>query len=458
MSNNTFELTAPWRIDDDAEMILTVHDESLLASRVHFLRFDVYPVHAPSNPGRHQGYWDIPMKSIKRATTKLAMKGDTIHVRTDLGLAEVRPKWRGDLPLAGTCILTVSILKRRIGPARPVATRSYKHLFMNGDGDLPLVRITLYVTRRCHANCDMCWRDFFVDKDEFDTPPTVIDAVVEAAPHLTSVLLHGDGEPLLNLCLPDILTRLKARMPVGGSVGMITNGMLLDQGTSRKLIDLGLDWFHVSMDGANESSLERIRRGCRFDTIVKNVEQAVEYARNNRSRSPDFAIQFTTREDNVHELPEMVRVAANMGVRHVVFGHLIDYRVGEFLVVDRSRLSAMYREAARVAEKLGVRLAGQPVRKHDPARCHFVEELFVHVSGEAAPCTFRTPGRPERPSISLGNVKDNPLHDIWNSREARELRKRLVSSDFRNACRHCPIIIWGGYVPFDSSSNPDGQE
>ena len=229
MPDDTLEVVAPWRLDEHAEIILTVREKSLLGSRRHLVRFDIYPIHAPSHPERHHGFWDIPMESLQRERTVLTLKNERIYLRQGPAYPQViGPVWRGALPLAGTCFLTVSVLDVGSDPARTLFTASSAHLLPDTDS-LPLLRATLFVTRRCNLKCDLCWREFFQTRDYVDTPSNVIDAVVEASPQLTSVLLHGDGEPLLNPDLPHILTAFKRAMPSAGKVGILTNGMLLDQ-------------------------------------------------------------------------------------------------------------------------------------------------------------------------------------------------------------------------------------
>ncbi|MDI6655147.1 MAG: radical SAM protein, partial [Candidatus Hydrothermarchaeota archaeon] len=55
------------------------------------------------------------------------------------------------------------------------------------------------------------------------------------------------------------------------SVGIVTNGMTLTEETSRRLIELGLDFITVSMAGAAKETHERIRIGSDFDKICENV-------------------------------------------------------------------------------------------------------------------------------------------------------------------------------------------
>ena len=450
MTDRMFDLSAPWKIDDDAEMILTVNDKRVPGSRRYFIRFDLYPLHSPSHPDRHHGFWDVPMKRIRKSPVRISFNGDKIRIEDEAKAEDFPAVWRSGLPITGACTLTVSILDRWRIPVRTAATQSYRLLFL-GAADIPLAAVLLHVTTRCNASCHMCRRESFADTEQMDADPKVIDAVIDQAPQLKAVILQGDGEPLLNPHLPEIATRLKTRMPATGKVGLYSNGMLFDEQTSRKFIDLGVDWFTISMDGARKSTQERIRRGCRFDTVVTHVARAVKYAGKFGAERPQLNLQFTIREDNVDEIPEFVRLAANLGVDNVIFGHLQDYSAGEFLVIGEDRLGPLYREATEAAEKLGVTVSGMPVRELNPPRCPHLDDLFVYATGETSPCRARRPGSPEAPAIVLGNVKEKSLPEIWSGHEARQLRKRLISDVFSQACRSCQLTLWGAHLPLGSS-------
>jgi MoaA/NifB/PqqE/SkfB family radical SAM enzyme len=447
MSDNAFEMLAPWKIDEDAEMILNINDEGLLGSRQHLIRFDLYPMHAPSHPARHYGYWDIPMNQIRWATTKLVMKGDTIHIKDDLRSSKVRPAWRGSIPLAGQCLLTVSILKRRWRGLTTIGTKSYQHLLLGKDDDVPVERVTVYVTRRCNLDCDMCWRGLFKTSLNQDTPSEVIDAVVEASSELASVLLHGDGEPLLNPMVFDTVTRLKKKMRSAGRVGVFTNGMLLDGEAIRRLVGGGINWIQVSLDGATESTNEQIRRGSSFQRIVNNIDKAVAYGKKTRTADLDFTIQFTARQANAHELPDLVKLGSDLGVDNICVAHLIDFGTGKYCPVSPEVLTPSYREASRVARELGVRLLANPATPLDSPHCNHLHELFVYTSGDVSPCCFRRPGNPEKPVYLLGNIKEKPLWEIQRSLALKTLRKSVIETHFPKACSGCECRTLGCYLP-----------
>lgn len=447
MENDAFRLSGPWMVDNDAEFVLEVRDTGLLGSRRHSICFDLYPVQGASHPERHYGYWDLPMKRIRSARTGLRIRDGKLHVNDVLSPFELQPTWRGKIPLSGVFVLVSSLFERRLMGARKVRSVTSNHLFLDADADLPLARATIYVTDRCNMTCHMCWRNLFQSRRDADTSPRVIDAVVEASPLLTTVLVHGDGEPLLNPTVPDIVARLKRVMPSTGRVGTLTNGMLLNEHTARELIDAGINWIQISLDGATKTTAEKIRRGSEFYTILQNVAFAVKYGRKTRHGNLDFTFQFTVRESNIDEMPAMVRLAAELGVHNVSFGHLIDYRTGEFQVPAREVLAPLREECARLARKYGIGLAGQRATPSNGRNCHFIEEAFVHTSGDVAPCSFRQPGRPEKPMHILGNVKDKPLFEIWHGDEWRELRRRLLAHDFPRACTSCEFPAWGCLLP-----------
>ena len=232
-----------------------------------------------------------------------------------------------------------------------------------------------------------------------------------------------------------------------GKIGLHTNGMLLDQNLAPDLIDRGVNWLSISMDGATKSTFESIRRGSRFETIVENVRNTVNYGKKNRPGEVQFTILFTMRESNIRELPDLVRLAGDLGIDNVVVGGLILYDTGEFRVVPADVLEPVYREARHVGSELGVSLSLQSSRPFRQPHCHFLQEMFVHVSGAVTTCCFRKAGKPEEPKHILGNVTHTPLLEIWNSARCIELRRKVMAGDFPEGCATCGFRVWGCPTP-----------
>jgi len=60
--------------------------------------------------------------------------------------------------------------------------------------------------------------------------------------------------------------------------------------------------------------------------------------------------------------------------------------------------------------------------------------MYVHTSGDVYPCCIAETTRKE---MSLGNVKQNSIEEIWNNEKYRELRKNMVEGTPVSQCNQC---------------------
>jgi radical SAM protein with 4Fe4S-binding SPASM domain len=446
MKEKAFNVSVPGRISGKTDIVVTIHDRSLLGSPNHILRLDLYPTLAQSHPERHIGYWDVPMAGVDRTRMVLRLTGSEVVRKKLLFTERFPPTWRGSLPMAGPAVLTVSVLDLSKQPALTIHAESSQHVLLQ-DGDLfPLAGATVQVTKQCNLRCRSCKREYFTARSGGHTPREVLEAVIDASESLAAVFIHADGEPLLNPFVPEMLTKLKERMPRYGRVGVLTNGMRLDQDTARDLVDRGLGWLSVSIDGATKETMETIRRGSRFETIVKNVAFAVEYADRNSLEGVDFTIQFTTHPENVHEIPAMVRLAGQLGVRNLTIGHLLDYETGAYQPQPKEVFAPLIEQGKRIGLQEGVTLKVHRIEPLTARQCPYLDEAVISVSGDVSLCHYRKPGQPAEPSFSIGNLKEKSLQEIWDSASVRELRRRLLSADFPAHCEPCCFSRWGSAV------------
>src|SRR3712207_707633 len=76
-------------------------------------------------------------------------------------------------------------------------------------------------------------------------------AIVDELPGREKVTLQGLGEPLL---APDLFQMIEYASARGVRMGFNTNATLLNATRSERLIRAGLDWLHVSLDGATAAT------------------------------------------------------------------------------------------------------------------------------------------------------------------------------------------------------------
>src|SRR4051812_5919929 len=172
------------------------------------------------------------------------------------------------------------------------------------------------VTGACNLPCHMCLVRYRppLNKINGSMPLARFQELVDDLPELGEVTLQGLGEPLL---APDLLEMIRYAVGRGISVGFNTNGTLLTRRWSEDLVDAGVDWLHVSVDGATAETFEGIRDGANFERVIANLRTLVAVRRARGRESPRLQLNFVSMRRNVHQLPDIVRLAADVGVDRV---------------------------------------------------------------------------------------------------------------------------------------------
>ncbi len=108
---------------------------------------------------------------------------------------------------------------------------------------------------------------------------------------------------------------------------MITNGTLLTKSLSKRLIDAGLDMLWVSLDGATPESYGDVRLGALLPEVLANIRafrNSCWTAPSPLSTSayqikPEIGIVFVAMKRNIHELPQLLTLATELGAARVVW-------------------------------------------------------------------------------------------------------------------------------------------
>jgi radical SAM protein with 4Fe4S-binding SPASM domain len=317
----------------------------------------------------------------------------------------------------------------------------------------------LYIesTTRCNEKCDQCPRTHLGREADRDISLEEVRHIVEQLPALERVVLHGLGEPLLNSELPAIVAYLRSR---GAHVLFNSNALLLDESRGRALIAAGLNELRVSVDGARPDTYARIRGVNRkaLPLIVRNLRAFEALKRAAGSLTPRTSLWFTAMRANIEELPELVEMAAETGVREVYVQRFIYF--GQGLATENQTIfrqaRARERELIALADErcraLGITFAATGATtpltylarggEHSDARpwagCHRPYALtYITAHGNVYSCCF-SPFHPgPRAERQLGNVFEQPFEAIWNGERYRAFRAAFESDSPWPQCASC---------------------
>ncbi|MBI5382410.1 MAG: radical SAM protein [Opitutae bacterium] len=305
----------------------------------------------------------------------------------------------------------------------------------------------LSVAGKCNLRCEMCG---LTHGDP--THPNWTFAEVERFsayyPYLDTVNPTGAGEPMLVKELPAMLELFKRH---GNAVGFYTNGTLLTSEKIDLLIRLGIDNINISFDGATRETFERIRHPAKFDRVLANIRNLIKRRRELGAKQPAVRLAMVLMNDNKHELPALIQLAAELGVEGVFTMFVSDRMPLQMPQKDPIGTNACLREATAVAQKLGLHFyspgllpetsdsASAPVTAllHSGLICtHPWMQLLVWNNGDVSPCC-RIQGKLD--GHDFGNANTTSPELLWNSPGFVHLRQRIAANDAPQVCQTCPL-------------------
>ncbi|MCL5958655.1 MAG: radical SAM protein, partial [Chloroflexi bacterium] len=168
-------------------------------------------------------------------------------------------------------------------------------------------------TNVCNFQCPGCETgrgDNPIPKGQmkFETFAQVID---RTAKHVVFARLDGLGEPLVNR---DIFKMIAYAHKKGVGTAISSNLQLLDRQGAEEIVESGLDYLIVSMDGVTQETYEVYRKGGDLDRLLANFKAIKDAKEEARSKLPFVEIQFIVFKHNRHEIPKVQEMASHLGV------------------------------------------------------------------------------------------------------------------------------------------------
>ena len=319
--------------------------------------------------------------------------------------------------------------------------------------------VFIEVTNHCNLRCQTCPRTF----GAFEEPKTLswenFRHIVGQFPEMQRAVLHGIGEPLINQNLPSMIRYLKSR---GMTVLFNTNATLLDEKWARALIASGLDELRCSLDAAEPHTYAQIRGLPLFPQITQNLKRFTELQRALHISGPQVSLWMTGMRENIGELPDLVRLAAQVGVRQVYLQRLVYFLdhpqaprwlKSEHALFDDhdAPMDRVIAAAEKVGRELGVTLkaSGATDPRHMLRSAHSPRpwadclrlwtSAYVTANGNCLPCCMSPFATTDYASLKLGNLFERPFGDIWNNAQYQSWRRALLGDDPYLPCRGCGV-------------------
>ena len=297
-------------------------------------------------------------------------------------------------------------------------------------------RLVFELTNACNLNCIMCGRN------AADFKPTVFDMDVFRSfepmmDYVEEVTLMGWGEPTIH---PHFIEMLEIINKHSARKYFCSNGMNLKK-IKDAIFDYKVDVFAVSLDGATDETNSRIRRGSKIEQITEDLKEIVRIKKERGLTYPWINFVFCAMKSNITELPDLVRLAAEIGIEEVkvvyltVFGEDL---LSESLWGEETLVRGVFEEAVKVGEELGIALKlphyiGEDVAENKLHKDCFVtwRDFFLGSDGFVRPCM-------STPIHFFEYDKNKNFMDMWNAPEYQKYRAIVNDQEKMDSpCKRC---------------------
>ena len=301
------------------------------------------------------------------------------------------------------------------------------------------IYIQIEPTLYCNLECKMCVNPLnnrerrHMQLKEFKT-------ILEYIPSVSKISLVGAGEPLLNPDLFDMIDYAKSK---GIMIGFATNGTLLNDNVCKGIIESKTDWVNISLDSADKDTYENIRKRASLEALLDNIRSFS--AMKADTQIPEISLWFVIMKDNITGLPEVIKLASDLGVKKV--SAQLEHNWSNEQIKNRmagkqagslqEALRGVLKKAQAKAKEFGIKFNYVNIPDVSSRRsCKWPwKSCYITVEGFVTPCCLQG-ANPD--VINFGNIFKESFDRIWNGFEYQEFRGRLKSKMPPEICIGCP--------------------
>ncbi len=240
---------------------------------------------------------------------------------------------------------------------------------------------------------------------------------------LMYLIFYFQGEPYIN---PKFLEMVRHAHEKGVYTITSTNAHFLNDENARKTIESGLDRLIISVDGTTQEVYEQYRKEGKLDHVLQGARNVVKWKKQLNSKTPHIIFQFLVVKPNESQIPEVYRLAKEIGVDEVKLktAQVYEYKHGNDLIPTIEKY-ARYKQQSDGTWKVKNKLLN-----HCWKLWH---SCVVTWDGLVVPCCFDKDA-----TYRLGDLKKTSFAALWQGAAYQQFRGALLQGrDKIDICTNC---------------------
>lgn len=322
------------------------------------------------------------------------------------------------------------------------------------------MNITIDVTTKCNLRCKHCRTNEIVHELSLDEIKIIVKKCKDFKPR--GVFISG-GEPLTRSDIADVIKETKKLAPV---TILNTNSLLLTEEKLKELIDVGLNYIQVSLDGI-EKYHDFIRGKGTYKKTIEKLKLISKYSDKIKLHisSVVSSINIDVMEELVHQIIDVEQIKVQIfGFKRFVPSNELKEsgalgKDGLKELYDKlEKLNKQYIDKTKIVSDMPMKNIFQEKRVYEImdkynlncVGCSAgINGISIRNDGTVTPCTLLY--------ISCGNILKESLEDILNNDIMKKIKNREVGGKCGN-CKHKMICGGCRACAYQLSGNPLGED
>jgi radical SAM protein with 4Fe4S-binding SPASM domain len=200
----------------------------------------------------------------------------------------------------------------------------------------------------------------------------------------------------------------------------------LNDENARLTVESGLDRLIISIDGTTQETYEAYRKQGKLSNVIQGAKNIIQWKNKLKSKTPYVIFQFLVVKPNEHQIPEVYRLAKEIGADEVKLktAQIYDFENGNELIpsIDKySRYQKINDSQYIIKNKL---------LNHCWKLWH---SCVITWDGIVVPCCFDKDAK-----YNMGDLKNEPFRKIWQNKNYKNFRARIFSGRKNiDICKNC---------------------
>jgi radical SAM protein with 4Fe4S-binding SPASM domain len=279
-------------------------------------------------------------------------------------------------------------------------------------------------TTSCNLRCPQCpsgLREFTRDTGMLDLNlyKKILD---EIHPELVWLILYFQGEPFLN---KNFLEFVKYAATKNVYTATSSNAHYFTDEMAKATVQSGLDRLIISIDGTSQDTYGKYRIGGKIEKVIEGTQNLLKWKKELGVKTPHIIWQFIAFKHNEHQIPEIKKLAKEIGVDElgIKTAQIYDYQTSDEFIPENEKLSRYSKTDD--GYKIKNKLLNQCWRMWRGS--------VITWDGLVVPCCFDKDA-----THRFGNVSKQTFKDVWKGEQYNSFRNAILKSRKEiDICTNC---------------------